>query len=101
MKKAIFFICAMIFIGSVQAQEKQPEPLCEVQICNKIERLSLDVFTLINDRAGKVCFDTMLPKSEAVQGAVLKSESRWWQGSTINPTKKSVTRITEVYSCNE
>ncbi|ADQ52891.1 hypothetical protein CL89_gp306 [Aeromonas phage PX29] len=41
----------------------------------------------------------ILPKSEAIVDKVLDSESRWYQGSSINVTKRSVTRVKEVYSC--
>ncbi len=84
---------------SLQAQAT--EKLCEVQICNKIERFSLDPWSHIKDSLGEQCFVTKLPEKEAVEGKELSSESRWYQGKTMNPTKQSVTRVKKVYSCYE
>lgn len=98
MKKVLFFIFAMMAIGSVQATEHKQTEMCEVQICNKLERFSLDIFSHIKDSLGETCFNVMMPKGEAVEGKELSSESRWYQGS-FNPTKKSVTSIKKVYHC--
>ncbi|QIO01577.1 hypothetical protein oselot_100 [Salmonella phage oselot] len=76
------------------------QELCQVQVCNKLERFTLDIWSHIKDNMGEQCFDIVMPKEQAVPGAVLSSESRWWQGSSINPTKKSVTRIKQVYQCS-
>lgn len=84
-----------------QASAAESVQTCSVQVCNKIERLSLDIFSHIKDSIGEVCFDVVLPKSEAVVGKVLSAESRWYQGSNINPTKQSVTKVKQVYSCTE
>ena len=77
----------------------KPMEYCEVTICNRIERFSLNPFSHMKDSAGEVCQNSTIPKSEAVVGKELSSESRWWQGSSINPTKKSVTRVKQVNSC--
>lgn len=75
------------------------EPMCNVRVCNKIERFSLDPWSHMKDSMGETCFDTLLPKSQSQVGKVLDSDSRWYQGSSINPTKKSVTRIKRVGEC--
>lgn len=77
----------------------QAEPMCDVKICNKISRFSLDPWSHMKDSMGENCFWTRMPQNEAVAGKVLTSESRWYQGSTINPTKKSVTSIKQVGEC--
>lgn len=92
MKYLILFFLSF----SVSATE-----MCDVKICNKIERLTLNPFTVMRDSMAESCFNTTVPKDMAVVGKELSSESRWYQGSTINPTKKSVTRIKEVYACTE
>jgi hypothetical protein len=76
-----------------------PPGYCEVKICNKLERFSLDPTNWMKDKWGEQCFDSVIPKADAVEGKVLSSESRWYQGSSINPTKKSVTRIKSVKNC--
>lgn len=76
------------------------ETMCQVKICNKLERFTIDPFSMIKDKLGETCFDTFVPKSQAYVGNRLSSESRWYQGS-FNPTKKSVTKIKQVYSCNK
>lgn len=48
---------------------------------------------------GETCFDVVIPANEAQVGNVLSSDSRWYQGSSFNPTKKSVTRVSQVYEC--
>lgn len=84
-----------------EADDFTSEPLCKVQVCNKIERFSLDIFAHMRDSMGEVCTDIVIPKSQAVIGNKLSDESRWYQGSSINPTKRSVTRVTEVYKCQK
>ena len=74
------------------------EPMCEVKVCNKLERFTLSPKSMIKDHMGKSCYETKMPKSEAVVGKKLASNSRWYQGS-FNPTKKSVTRIKSVGKC--
>ena len=93
--KKILVIAALLSFSAVA------EETCEVKVCNKLERFTLDLGSLLGDYLGETCFNVVLPKSQAVVGAVLSSESRWYQGSTINPTKRSVTRVKEVYSCEE
>jgi hypothetical protein len=91
MKKIILAMALM----SISASAEQ---MCNVKVCNKLERFSLSPSNWIGDKMGENCFDTVLPKSMAVEGKELSSESRWYQGS-FNPTKKSVTRVKRVYSC--
>jgi hypothetical protein len=88
-------VAAAFATTSVFAQAPQT---CNVQLCNKLSRWSLDPFSHIKDKMGEQCFNVVLPKNEAVVGNVLASESRWYQGS-FNPTKKSVTKVKQVYSC--
>jgi hypothetical protein len=75
------------------------DPMCDVKVCNRISRFSLDIWSHVKDSMGETCFDIQMPKSQAVVGKELSSESRWYQGSSINPTKKSVTKIKEVGVC--
>lgn len=100
MKKII--ISAMMFAAmtmTVHADDFSDEPLCKVQVCNKIERFSLDIMSHIRDSMGETCGNAIIPKSQAVGGNELSSESRWYQGSSLNFTKKSVTRVKQVYQC--
>jgi hypothetical protein len=88
-------VAAAFATTSVFAQAPQT---CNVQLCNKLSRWSLDPFKHIQDKMGEQCFGAVLPKNEAVVGNVLASDSRWYQGS-FNPTKKSVTTVKQVYNC--
>lgn len=101
MKKTVLAM-VMVFVGSVQAEEvvKQATApvMCEVRICNRIERLSLNLWSHFKDSLGETCFNVIMPQSEAVVGKELSSESRWYQGK-FNPTKRSVTTINEIYQC--
>lgn len=101
MKKKIFIAAVIAFISSaaVADDDFSVEPVCKVQACNKIERFSLNPFSHLRDSMGETCLDAIIPKSQAVVGNILNEESRWWQGSSINPTKKSVTRVTKIYKC--
>lgn len=101
MKKKIFIAAVIAFISSaaVADDDFSVEPVCKVQACNKIERFSLNPFSHLRDSMGETCLDAIIPKSQEVVGNILSEESRWWQGSSINPTKKSVTRVTKVYKC--
>lgn len=101
MNKIIIVIIGFI-IGYFWSYSAKAEstPLCQVQVCNRIHRLSLNMWNHFKDSMGENCFDVTLPKNKAVVGTVLSEESRWWQGSTINPTKKSVTKVAKVYGCN-
>ena len=92
---AVLALSVMVPIASAQTQ---PTKMCNVQVCNKLSRWSLDPFKHIQDKMGEQCFNTMLPQSEAVVGNVLASDSRWYQGS-FNPTKKSVTKVKQVFNC--
>lgn len=99
MKKLILIVLALMTC-SVQADELD-QPMCKVRICNKIERFTLSIGSMISDQLGETCSDIIMPKAEAVPGKVLSSESRWYQGSSINPTKKSVTRVDSIIKCQE
>lgn len=94
----------MVVSSAASATEQDDftvEPMCKVRVCNKLERFSLDPFSHLKDAMGETCVDTIIPKSQAHVGQVLSQESRWWQGSSINPTKKSVTRVNQVYVCQK
>ena len=95
-------IAAILLSGSVQASTTETVyntgPVCSVRVCNKLERVTLSLSSMFKDKLGETCFDAVLPKSEAVEGKTLSSDSRWYQGS-FNPTKKSVTRVNKVYEC--
>ena len=80
--------------------ETLPKETCSVTICNKIHRFSLDITKHIKDKFGETCFEMIIPKDEAINNKVLDSESRWYQGRGINPTKKSVTKIKSVNKGN-
>lgn len=94
MKKFVAIAVIVLVSGAANAAG-----MCEVEICNKLERISLDPTNWVKDAFGKSCYHGQVPKSMAVEGKVLNSESRWYQGS-FNPTKKSVTRINKVYRCD-
>lgn len=96
-KAALIFV--MMISVNAHADDFSNEPLCKVKVCNKIERFSLSIMSHIKDSMGETCSNAIIPKSEAIVGHELSSESRWYQGSSINPTKKSVTRVSEVYQC--
>jgi hypothetical protein len=89
----------MILVAGLLSTSIQAEPVCRVKVCNKIERFSLDPWSHIKDSMAETCFEVVLPKDQAVVGKVLSDESRWYQGSTMNPTKRSVTKVKEVYQC--
>lgn len=100
-----FSLTGLVFTQAVDAkslrEELNNQKLCKVTVCNKIERFSLDIFSHIKDAMGETCSVAILPESEAKVGHILSSDSRWYQGSSINPTKKSVTRVSEVHYCDE
>ena len=75
--------------------------MCEVKICNKLKRFSLSIWSHVKDSMGKTCWTMQMPKEEAVKGKTLDSDSRWYQGKSINPTKRSVTWIEKVGTCKE
>jgi len=99
--KKVMMVClvALAVLSTSAHAEMKQEPLCRVQVCNKLERFSLSIWKHMKDSMGETCFDAVIPQTEAHVGNVLSSESRWYQGSTINPTKKSVTRVSQVYEC--
>lgn len=92
-------IIAALFIVALSAQVQAGE-ICKVQVCNKIERFSLNPMSHIRDSIGESCADVIVPKEEAIVGRQISTESRWYQGS-FNPTKESVTRVKQVYQCKE
>lgn len=95
MKRIFIILVVFISFSSIYSKERT----CRVMVCNKLERLSLSIWSHIKDHMGESCFEAMLPESEAIVNKVLSSESRWYQGSKINITKNSVTRVKKVYSC--
>lgn len=92
--KTLFIVCLLF------ASQAKAEVICDVELCNKLERLTLNPWSMLKDNFGESCFTAKIPKEDAVEGKVLASESRWYQGSVINPTKKSVTRVKKVIACN-
>lgn len=90
------FIIALLLISSVS---KADTVMCDVMICNKIERFSLSIWSHIKDHMGENCFAMQIPKDQAVEGKIIDSNSKRFQGS-FNPTKKSVTRVKKVFSCH-
>lgn len=102
MKKMMIAVLLVAGMSTaVHANEFKQEPLCRVQVCNKIERFSLNIWSHVKDSMGEVCMDVVIPKSQSVVGNKVQDESRWYQGSSINPTKRSVTRVAQVYECQE
>lgn len=93
MKYLMIFLIPTLSFGSTT--------LCEVKVCNKLERFTLNITKKLMDSMGEQCFTLTLPKEEAQVGKVLSSDSRWYQGSSFNPTKKSVTRIKRLLKCDE
>lgn len=94
--KKLIMIVALASSGAFAATP--PAGYCEVTVCNKLERFSLDPTNWIKDKMGEVCTTNLIGKEDAVEGKVLTSESRWYQGS-FNFTKKSVTRVKKIHSC--
>lgn len=72
---------------------------CKVEICNKLERFTLNPFKHLKDKFGENCFDSIVGKEDAVVGKILDAKTKWYQGG-FNPTKKSVTRIKRIISCD-
>lgn len=100
MKKMLLVVLMLATTQSAMAAgDFTQEPMCRVQVCNKIERFSLSIWSHVKDSMGETCMNIVVPKSEAVVDSVLSDESRWYQGSSINPTKRSVTRIKQVLEC--
>lgn len=86
------------FLSSTSAIAAPPAGYCDVVVCNKLERFTLNPWSKFKDRMGETCSPALLGKQDAVVGKVLTSESRWYQGS-FNPTKKSVTKVKSVGAC--
>lgn len=98
MNKLLLAVLLIASVSTHAAVETEPTKMCRVEVCNKLERVTLSISKWISDSMGETCFEITMPKSEAVPGTVLSSESRWYQGS-FNPTKKSVTRVKQVLEC--
>lgn len=96
--KKVLLLVALITAGQVNAADQQPTVMCQVEVCNKLERVTLSLSKWVSDKMGETCFTITMPESEAIPGKILDSESRWYQGS-FNPTKKSVTRVKHVFEC--
>lgn len=99
MKK--IFVLLTCFIPMLVLADTVPAGYCQVEVCNRIERFSLDPFSHLKDHLAETCMVTLVGKDDAVVGKKLSSESRWYQGSTINPTKESVTRVKRIILCGE
>ena len=89
---------ALLTLTALPSQAKE---VCDVQVCNKLERFTLDPFSMLKDSLGEMCMDATIDSKDAIAGKELSSESRWYQGSNFNPTKRSVTRVKKVYECYE
>lgn len=100
--------CMCLLVAQVSFARNVPESygsgessvLCEVEVCNKLSRFSLNPWSHLKDKIGETCFPVTMRKKDAVVGSVLDSQTRFYQGS-FNPTKKSVTRVKRVISCQD
>ena len=99
MKYLLLIACIMVSPVTYSNNEV-PVGYCEVEICNKLKRISLDLWSHLKDEMGKVCMPGVVPKDKAVQGLEIDSKSKWYQG-TFNPTKRSVTYVNKIYACND
>lgn len=100
MKKLFLGMCVFIAVQAHAEVDTQPTKKCLVEVCNKLEHMTLSINGWIS-KMDETCFDITIPKSKAVPGSVLSSESRWYQGS-FNPTKKSTdTSVNRVLECQE
>ena len=84
--------------GVTPSEANSESVVCDVRICNKLSRFSLNLWSHMKDSMGETCFDTQVAKKDAVVGKVLDSSTRFYQGS-FNPTKKSVTKVKYVHGC--
>lgn len=100
MKKLHVVLAALAIAASASAVAAPPPGYCDVEVCNKLERFTLDPISMFKDKFGESCQTVLLGKQDAVVGKQLSSESRWYQGS-FNPTKKSVTRVKTVKACTQ
>lgn len=104
----LLFTLALALSTQALANQQETPPhaemiiteFCKVKVCNKLQRVTLDPWKWAKDQMGEHCFYTTMPKSDAIVGKVLDSQSRWYQGS-FNPTKRSVTKIKEVGNCHQ
>lgn len=96
---AIHMAAVAFLAAPALASAAPPAGYCEVTVCNKIERWTLSPWTAIKDRMGKTCQSALLAEADAVEGKELSSNTRWYQGSSFNPTKASVTRVKSVNAC--
>lgn len=64
MKKLTIALLAMAFVAASHAEDDdfQTEPMCKVEVCNKIERFSLSIWSHMKDSMGETCIDTVIPK---------------------------------------
>lgn len=100
MKKLLVICFGLMVVGCQPSYASDKEEMCKVTVCNKLERFSLSLTSHIKDALGETCFEAVIPKEQAALGNILREESRWYQGS-FNPTKSSVTRVSEVHKCFE
>lgn len=89
MKKIIICLTILTSLGFA-------ESMCNVKVCNKVQRITLNPLKLVGDKINETCYDITIPKNQAKIGTVLASESRFYEG---NPTKKFVTKIKKINYC--
>ena len=92
-----FALCVSIPMSAISAP---PVGYCDVVICNKLQRISINPWSHIKDSLGEQCFPQLMPIDEAIPGNTLHSGTRFYQGS-FNPTKRSVTKVKKVLQCTE
>ena len=95
--KRVFLLLILALSMGAHATER----LCNVEVCNKLERFTLSPWSMLKDQMGEQCMPSILSEKDAVVGKVLSSGSRWYQGNSFNPTKKSVSRVKKVNKCWE
>ena len=97
-------ICAALLSAALApalANAAPPPGYCEVRICNKLERFTLSPWKAMKDSMGEMCTSAVLGEEDAKEGKQLSSSSRWYQGSSVNITKSSVTRVKSVGACTK
>lgn len=86
-------ILTLLMISAITAFA---EPMCDVEVCNRTKRWSLNVFALASDKLNENCYHINLQKADAVEKKELSSS----HDISINLTKRSVTYIKHVGQCN-
>lgn len=98
MNKIILVVLLMLCFNINAAP---PNGYCDVLICNKLERFTLSIWELAMDKLGEECYQSIVHIDDAIQDKIIDSSTRWYQGNSINITKRSVTRIKEVLECTD